>query len=1600
MEDGTDAHVVTDESDSSSTPCDFSDMPSTEQFCPATYGCVDPCEPIMEAVGDPADIDGTSYTTYELSCRLQGQAATLHSIFGLDEEDHCSGSCIESPMQFPPAFNHGTNGVDIGGGGNARDSWLTIGYNLGGVVQDSVEQSDIATIGIEFESWSNTKGLVVQNGAVWRMDAQAEDASNTGTVLVAQLTLPTEVVPWAILNARGRSTVGRTLNPDTGIVEGDWEQMGITFGNPPEPADCAGAWSECSSECEEKTYTVSSPAVWPGVQCAALHGDVARCIPGDDACAACGDVGPYRCSETPAIECSLLPGGPEDGSDYPRSVGFNCADCPAGSTGDGLACTITAPGDCSGCVDVDDCAGDNPCGENGACIDSGSNHYDCVCNDGYVFEGRESSETSATPRLTGTCVEQNNCASGENDCWTGSDDTAATCNHDGPGEHSCICPDGYSPFGDLPGRAPNGCTDTDACSTDSGEDRCFDTVECIDEPAPAGPNDYRCGDCPAGFSGSGQYGDCADIDDCAGNPCGGNGACEDGGVSLYTCMCDENYVFVNRTHAEDSNHGLTGTCGELFACDSDETNECWSATCDQATCDHTGPGQYQCICPTGYEPIGDIGGRGSDGCRDIDGCATEPCFSAGSSSSECSDEPAPAMGADGFSCAGCPSGYAPNTEDQDGITCFDIDDCIGTPCQDNAFWTDDLSGEGCAQFLTEGADACETYAGHDGGVTLDGRQACPQSCGTCTAGDVINPCGSAGECSDDGAGSGTYSCSCDEGYTNANGTIFYQGEVDMRTGKPTCAEIRLCQDADLNDCNPDLATCNYNGPGEHTCTCNTGYEGEGRGSAGTTDGCSDANGCTSAPCWSATLYGNEYSSDCTDVDATVFAENPTHSVFQCGACPNGFAGDGIGDSGCHNSDDCAAGDETMCGRGSCSDLILGYECACEDGWANDPDTECPEGLDPCARCSIDLDECGSNPCVNGDCTDGDNSYECACTAGFQGENCDESVDECAEEPCANGGVCTDMDPIPDAFSCNCTATGGWAGSLCTDDVDECEAAPCLNGGSCAAPEDSPGVYTCACVTGFEGDDCELNIDDCAETPCLNAGECVDGVDTFQCFCEDGIYEGDTCEIEIDQCADSNPCDMMNGVCRANEDGSPACECIAGFEMATEDDFTCTNINECASVPCQNEGASCIDQRLNYVCECGGGFSGANCAEDINECGSRPCANEGNCTEGVDAFTCACVAGWTGDTCATDINECASAPCRNGAECIDAMDGFLCNCADGWQGERCQEQENECVSQPCGVNGECEDLTAAYRCACNDGFAGQNCNVDVDECGSMPCANGGECVDGANGYGCDCAQGWAGDNCADDFDECASEDTNPCRHEATCVNIPASYACDCASGWSGENCEINIDECGSSPCVRGQCTDHVSSFSCECGDSGWQGELCDADIDDCSGDMNGTTACTNGGACTDGGANAFYCTCVEGFTSSAEEEMINCDRELVACPEDQTICDRDYAVCEDLGLGRAGCRCNPGYETVNAGLVCTEVDECGTNPCERGECTDGFNSYTCTCPAGWSGENCGTNINECMTSDGSSPCMNSAVGCDDGLNSYRCTCSAGWSGANW
>ena len=94
-------------------------------------------------------------------------------------------------------------------------------------------------------------------------------------------------------------------------------------------------------------------------------------------------------------------------------------------------------------------------------------------------------------------------------------------------------------------------------------------------------------------------------------------------------------------------------------------------------------------------------------------------------------------------------------------------------------------------------------------------------------------------------------------------------------------------------------------------------------------------------------------------------------------------------------------------------------------------------------------------------------------------------------------------------------------------------------------------------------------------------------------------------------------------------------------------------------------------------------------------------------------------------------------------------------------------------------------------------------------------------------------------------------------------------------------------------------------------------------------------------------------------------------------------------CSDL-VNAYSCYCQVGFTGTNCDI---NIDDCATNPCVNGTCADLVNGYSCMCQAGYTGTNCDINIDDCA----SNPCVNGT--CTDLVNAYNCTCQAGFTGTN-
>ncbi|KAH1029878.1 hypothetical protein HUJ05_003031 [Dendroctonus ponderosae] len=351
---------------------------------------------------------------------------------------------------------------------------------------------------------------------------------------------------------------------------------------------------------------------------------------------------------------------------------------------------------------------------------------------------------------------------------------------------------------------------------------------------------------------------------------------------------------------------------------------------------------------------------------------------------------------------------------------------------------------------------------------------------------------------------------------------------------------------------------------------------------------------------------------------------------------------------------------------------------------------------------------------------------------------------------------------------------------------------------------------------------------------------------------------------------------------------------------------------------------------------------------VNECASNPCQNGGTCIDIFLGFVCQCPTGWEGNTCSIDVNECTrfvgtDLGCQNGGTCINLPGTYQCQCTHGWIGVHCNRKSVDCVSGSADIcgHGICvpQNGEIGYKCICDSGWtsSGSNpaCTVDVDECkqnhppcstsplvqcinlpGSFMCQhcppgytgngyycadlnecelfNGGcslnpyvECINTLGSKNCGpCPAGYRGDGKTCTFSGICNINNGGCNILATCVHIPTIsetfVQCTCPAGYSGSGIgpagcaktTMSIPSCNPNPCVHGICliSNVTQAVTCNCNE-GFTGALCDQPNNPCA-----RNPCWNGGTCNPRNNYRFTCSCLPGLVGRL------CQRERQVCGE--------------------------------------------------------------------------------------------------------------------
>ncbi|CAH1266832.1 NOTCH3 [Branchiostoma lanceolatum] len=683
-------------------------------------------------------------------------------------------------------------------------------------------------------------------------------------------------------------------------------------------------------------------------------------------------------------------------------------------------------------------------------------------------------------------------------------------------------------------------------------------------------------------------------------------------------------------------------------------------------------------------------------------------------------------------------------------------------------------------------------------------------------------------------GTGIYRCACRLGWT----------------GTHCDQDIDECVHNN-NNCDTE-ATCT-NTAGSFTCTCNTGYTGDGVT-------CADVNECD--------MY--------TDMCHPQATCSNSAGWFTC-TCASGLIGNGFA---CEASTDFFSVYSNQALYGHDDEIISSIsteQCArkCLEGTATIPQGECLSFDYYRSRSKCQLSRANQN--TSGTTLGPDNQnrfdhYEMKAIISFFDVYADSALaghdDEVVRPPAVSPRVC--------ALRCLLGDGGLPVGSCLSFDMDDTDP-------RCLLSRENQVTAGQDLIYSSEFDHYQLN-DFCIHDPCFT-GYCSSDVTGFSCTCDAG-WEGDVCDTDIDECiSGTNNCDT-EATC-TNTAGSFTCTCNTGY---TGDGVTCSDVDECSANTdnCDPE-ATCGNTVGSFICTCNTGFTGdGGTCTDIDFCVGDPCWSGGTCEDGLTGYTCNCPAGAMGQSCETvvEADTCyrlsnhslphkdASTACENiGGQLVDIWetseqqllaslvqrktsvshwtvmksplppllhaDGSLLSVQSAWMSGNTYGPFDVCVLLDYQHN-----FTGSYRACAEEHY--YICESTIVPCHPHVCQNGGNCSSCfSNTTMCDCHPGFTGVFCETDMDECAS---NPCQNGGRCLDHVNSFSCDCRRGYYGHLCENDINYCDMNPCPpQWVCVDQVEGFHC------------DAPVKLASGTTYCTASrCGPGWNCTEDGPTGFSC----------------------------------------------------------------------------------------------------------------------------------------------
>ncbi|XP_058877543.1 protein crumbs homolog 1-like, partial [Acipenser ruthenus] len=306
------------------------------------------------------------------------------------------------------------------------------------------------------------------------------------------------------------------------------------------------------------------------------------------------------------------------------------------------------------------------------------------------------------------------------------------------------------------------------------------------------------------------------------------------------------------------------------------------------------------------------------------------------------------------------------------------------------------------------------------------------------------------------------------------------------------------------------------------------------------------------------------------------------------------------------------------------------------------------------------------------------------------------------------------------------------------------------------------------------------------------------------------------------------------------------------------------------------------------------------------------------------------------------DTCRSGPCENGGSCQVTWNDFVCSCLANFTGRTC-ERRVWCSSSPCPHLSQCVDVPGGYECRANATFQ-ENNTIE---------------------YAANKSLNWPVTSISLDV---RTRDGNAVLLRATnqvelfCIGLHNSTL---LVKLRTENSVEIVTIQSDFPITDGLWHNiMVGMTEPKQGSSRWAITV--------DGKQNGTSL---GEAGNLNFLNESTVMLAENYTGCLGTVRVG--GVYLSFTEDHTVPQREQFIKRSGEEIQIGCRGNP---------VCTP------NPCyHEGKCEDLFNFFECSCPQGWGGLYCQSNIDDCQ----SSPCLHG--NCTDLLAGYKCDCYPGYTG---